>query len=67
MDGPLNQIWSTHNLSDGGMLARRSRGKKIEHDGVARLKDAADTIDENDTCNNQTCSILPNIVEHLNH
>ena len=40
------EVWLTHDLSDGGVPAGRSRGEAVEDDGVAGLEDGAHKIDE---------------------
>ena len=37
-----------HDLSDGCVLASRTRGEAVEHDGVARLEGDADEVNENE-------------------
>ena len=44
------EVWLTHDLSDGGVPAGRSRGEAVEDDGVAGLEGGADKIDENESC-----------------
>ena len=44
------EVWLTHDLSDGGVPAGRSRGEAVEDDGVAGLEGGAHEIDENESC-----------------
>ena len=44
------EVWLTHDLSDGGVPAGRSRGEAVEDDGVAGLEGGAHKIDEDESC-----------------
>ena len=43
------KVWLTHDLSDGGVPAGRSRGEAVEDDGVAGLEGGAHEIDEDES------------------